>query len=84
MINKDPVNTQTVQVSVPGAGGAANLDFLRAPSIAATGGVTLGSQSYGTATRTGLLKPAITSPITASGGVYTIELPAASAVMLTQ
>ena len=84
VINKDPVNTQTVQVSVPGSGGAASLDFLRAPSIAATGGVTLGSQSYGTATRTGLLKPAITSPITASGGVYTIELPAASAVMLTQ
>jgi hypothetical protein len=30
------------------------------------------------------LQPAITTPITASGGVYTIDLPAASAVMLTQ
>ena len=53
-------------------------------SAAAFGGVTLGSQSYGAATRTGLLQPAITTPITASGGVYTIDLPAASAVMLTQ
>ena len=85
VINKDPVNPQTVQVSVPGAGGPASLDFLRAPSILATGGVTLGSQSYGADRhRTGLLQPAITTPITASGGVYTIDLPAASAVMLTQ
>jgi hypothetical protein len=84
VINKDPVNARTVQVSVPGAGGAASLDFLRAPSILATTGVTLGSQSYGPATRSGLLKPAITMPITATNGVYTIDLPAASAVTLTQ
>jgi hypothetical protein len=84
LINKDPINPQTVQISVPGAGGRASLDFLRAPSIASTTGVTLGSQSYGAATRTGVLKPAITTPITAINGVYTIELPPASAALLTQ
>jgi Glycosyl hydrolase family 79 C-terminal beta domain len=84
VINKDTVNPQTVQLAVPGAGGRASLDWLRAPSVIATSGVTLGSQSYGAETRTGLLKPAVTTPIVATGGVYTIELPAASAVMLTQ
>jgi hypothetical protein len=84
IINKNTASPETVQVRVPGAGGAANLDWLRAPSVIATTGVTLGSQSFGAETTTGLLKPAVTDAITASGGVYTIELPAASAAMLTQ
>jgi hypothetical protein len=84
MINKDPTNVQTAQVSVPGAGGPATLDWLRAPSVLATGGVTLGSQSFGSATRTGLLQPAELLPITAAGGTYSVELPPGSAVMLTQ
>jgi hypothetical protein len=84
IINKDPVDVQTAQVSVPGSGGPATLDWLRAPSVLATGGVTLGSQSFGLATRTGLLEPAELSPITAAGGTYSVELPPGSAVMLTQ
>jgi hypothetical protein len=84
IINKDASNVQTAQVTVPGAGGPATLDWLRAPSVLATNGVTLGSQSFGSATRTGLLQPAQLSPITAAGGTYSVELPAGSAVMLTQ
>jgi hypothetical protein len=84
IINKDPINVQTAQVSVPGAGGPATLDWLRAPSILATAGVTLGSQSFGSATRTGLLAPAELLPIAATGGTYSIELPPGSAVLLTQ
>ena len=84
IINKDPVDVQTAQVSVPGSGGPATLDWLRAPSVLATGGVTLGSQSFGLATRTGLLEPAELLPITAAGGTYSVELPPGSAVMLTQ
>ena len=84
IINKDASNVQTVQVSVPGAGGPATLDWLQAPSVFATSGVTLGSQSFGAATSTGLLKPAELLPITAVGGTYSVELPAGSAVMLTQ
>ena len=84
IINKDLVNSQTVQVTVPGAGGSARLTWLRAPSIIATDGVTFGSQSFGLETRTGLLAAPINDPITAAAGTYTIELPAASAVLLTQ
>jgi hypothetical protein len=84
IINKDPDNVQTVQVSVPRSGGPASLDWLRAPSVLATSGVTLGSQSFGSATRSGLLKPAETTPITAVGGSYTVQLPPGSAVLLTQ
>jgi hypothetical protein len=84
IINKDEVNSQTVQVTVPGAGGAASLEWLRASSIVATNGVTLGSQSFGTGTLTGALAPPVTEPVTATSGTYTIELPAASAVLLTQ
>jgi hypothetical protein len=84
IINKDPINAQTAQISVPGSGGPATLDWLRAPSILATAGVTLGSQSFGSATRTGLLQPAELLPITAVGGRYSVELPPGSAVLLTQ
>jgi hypothetical protein len=52
--------------------------------VLATSGVTLGSQSFGSATRTGLLQPAQVTPISAVGGTYSVELPAGSAVMLTQ
>jgi hypothetical protein len=83
IINKDASDVQTAQVSVPGAA-TATLDWLRASSVLATGGVTLGSQSFGTATRSGLLAPAQVTPITAVGGTYSVELPAGSAVMLTQ
>jgi hypothetical protein len=83
IINKDASNVQTAQVTVPGAG-AATQDWLRAPSVLATSGVTLGSQSFGSATRTGLLQPAQVTPISAVGGTYSVELPAGSAVMLTQ
>ena len=38
IINQDPDNAQTVQLSVPGAGGAASLDWLKAPSLLATNG----------------------------------------------
>jgi hypothetical protein len=84
IINKDPDHVQTVQVNVPGAGGPASLDWLRAPSVLATTGVTLGNQSFGSATRNGLLKPAETNPVTAVSGTYTVELPPASAALLTQ
>ena len=84
IINKDPINVQTAQVSVPGSGGPATLDWLRAPSVLATSGVTLGSQSFGSATRTGLLAPAELLPTAATGGTYSIELPPGSAVLLTQ
>jgi len=71
----------------PPAGTVSNtgtLEMLTAPSLTARTGVTLGGQSFGTATTTGLLsgRPA-TSAVTPQQGDYAIRVPAASAAMLT-
>ncbi len=84
LINKSTTSAQTVSLQVPSAGGAASLEWLKAPSASATSGVSLGGRSFGTSTATGTLPPMRTTPTVATGGAYTITLPAASAVMLTQ
>jgi hypothetical protein len=57
---------------------------LRAPSVHATGGVTLGGQTFGAETATGVLAGPATHPtVTPTGGAYAITVPAASATMLT-
>jgi hypothetical protein len=86
LINKDTANGYAVQVGVPGAGtgSQASLESLSAPSASATSGVTLGGQTFGNATTTGTLPPPQTQPVTAVAGAYTVAVPAASAVLLTQ
>lgn len=83
LINKDPGAAHQVAVSVPGAT-AATLDWLLAPSAASTSGVSLGGQTFGGETHTGLLGPPQTAPLSAVAGTYTVNLPPASAVLLTQ
>jgi hypothetical protein len=57
---------------------------LLAPSASATSGITLGGQSFGPQTTTGVLTGTASAvTITPSGGVYTVKVPAASAAMLT-
>ena len=70
-------------VRLAGRHGPAGLERLRAASAYATGGVTLGGESFGPTTTTGVL-PAPT-PLTAAahGGAYTVTLPAGSAALLT-
>jgi hypothetical protein len=85
LINKDPVNPYTVQVQLPGAQTEASLDSLLAPSIASTTGVTLGGQTFGAETSTGLFPgPESTTPVEPAGGSYSVELPPASAALLTK
>jgi hypothetical protein len=84
LINKSTTSGSTIQLSVPGAGGTASLEWLRAPAVSATSGVTLGEQTFGTSTASGVLRAPKTVPITAVSGSYTITLPPASAVLLTQ
>jgi hypothetical protein len=85
LINKDVAAAHDVQVQVPGAGATpASLESLQAPSATSTSGVTLGAQSFGSATTSGTLAAPRTQAISASGGVYSITLPPASAVLLTQ
>jgi Glycosyl hydrolase family 79 C-terminal beta domain len=84
LINDDTRHARTVAVRAPGAAGAASLERLLAPSVHATSGVTLGGQSFGSATTTGLMAgvPQITS-VSAARHEYPVRLPAASAALLT-
>ena len=83
LINKDTVNAHEVQLQVPGAV-SGTLEWLTAPKVTSLSGVTLGGQSFGTSTTSGTLGPAQTQSIFATGGAYSITLPPASAVLLTQ
>ena len=84
LINDDPTHAQKLAVVVRGASGAGTLERLQAPSLHATHGVTLGGQSFGAPTRTGVLSgPSQTVAVTPRGGEYVVRLPAASAALLT-
>ena len=85
LINKDTTSSHQVRLQVPGASGHASLEWLQAPSPSSTRGITLGRRSFGDETTTGTLPGA---PQTESAfpvlGSYVINMPAASAALLTQ
>ena len=84
LINDGASGTQDVTVRLPGVGGSGRLDRLRAPSLDATSGVTLGGRSFGAATDTGRLAgPVRGGTARPAEGHYLVSVPAASAVMLT-
>lgn len=84
VINKQTTGAQVVQLHIAGANGPATVEQLQAPRVDATSGVTLGGQSFGAATTTGVLQgPASHDTVTPSGGTFTVHVPAASATMLT-
>ncbi len=83
VINFDTHASHDVVVRAPGTTGGL-LERLSAPSAAATGHVTLGGQSFGSSTTTGVLPGSPhETPLKASGGGYRVTLPAASAAILT-
>jgi hypothetical protein len=85
LINKDPTTSYTVQVQVPGFSDAAHLERLTAPTVFSTGNVTLGGQSFGSETTTGLMPgPPHTETVAPVLGSYTVTLPPGSAALLTQ
>jgi hypothetical protein len=70
-------------VHVPGRDPQATLTRLTAPGASATSGVTLGGQSFGAETGTGLLAGrAATTSVAPDDGRYVVSLPATSAAML--
>jgi hypothetical protein len=78
--------TLSLRAPSPGSGATTQqvLTRLRAPSLGASSGITIGGQSFGSQTSTGLLAgTATTETITPAGGTYTISLPATSAATLT-
>jgi len=84
LINDYTARSRTVAVRIAGVGAPGTLERLRANRVTATTGVTLGGQTFGTATGTGTL--AGHSTITAvrpTAGAFLVRLPPASAAMLT-
>lgn len=84
VINKQPSVGEAVRLRIPSMSAAASVEQLRAPNVAAENGVTLGGQTFGYQTSTGLLSgQAQTTTLTPSAGTYVVHVPAASATMLT-
>ena len=90
LINQDPLAEHDIQLQVPGelsqttgAAPSGQLESLQAPGLSATSGVTLGGQTFGAETQTGVLGAPQTTPVAPAGDVYTVPLPPASAALLT-
>lgn len=84
LINKDPSAEHDVQLQVAGASGPGALEMLSAPGVSATSEVTIGGQSFGDETATGVLPgPPNTTPVAPVGQTYTVALPPGSAALLT-
>jgi len=75
---------RVVALKAPGRTAAATLEQLRAPGLHAVKGITLGGQSFGPATDTGLLSgPSTIVTVTPAAAAYSVKLAAASAALLT-
>ncbi len=86
LINDHPSGSQTVTLHLPGSGGSITIERLRAPSLGAKSGITLGGQSFGSDTSTGVLagKSTVQTLRPSARGAYDVTLPAASAALLTR
>jgi Glycosyl hydrolase family 79 C-terminal beta domain len=75
---------RVIALRLPRASGSATLARLQAPSLSSSGGVTLDGQSFGRQTETGLLSgDSRGDPVTVADGRYVVQLPPASAALLT-
>jgi hypothetical protein len=84
LINDSMSSSEPVAIAVPGTHAPGSLERLLAPSPSATGSVTLGGQSFGRHTRTGVLPgPPVGTPVFSADGRYDVTLPPASAALLT-
>jgi hypothetical protein len=81
VINVGATTDETIEVNASGRG-AATVERLRAPSLFARSGVTLGGQSFGAQTTSGQLSPRATT-VFAQRGEYVVVAPAASAALVT-
>jgi hypothetical protein len=82
LINDSRTRRAQALVSTTAQAGPARLDRLLGPSAYATGGVTLGGESFGPLTTTGVLPPPQTTALAPHAGVYRVTLPPASAALL--
>ena len=80
-INEDPRRADVITVRIPGRTGATALQRLRAPSLNATAGVTLGGRGFGATTSSGVLSSLQTVAVRATNGSAVVRVPASSAAM---
>jgi hypothetical protein len=74
----------TLAIAAPGATGDATLERLKAPGLTATGGVSLGGQSYGASTTSGELSgPLQGQRLSQVQQHYVVSLPGDSAALLS-
>jgi hypothetical protein len=84
LVNESRFRGRLVAVKVPPATpGRVSIERMQAPSVSATGGVSLGGRSYGRETSTGALPPLRTTAASGGAGTYVVKLPRASAALLT-
>jgi len=84
VINQDPTSDHTVEIQLPETTASGTVETLQAPSVPSTSGVTLGGQTFGPQTTTGTLPgPAVTTTVTPALGMYSLDVPAGSAELLT-
>ena len=81
-INDNLTTPVTVVIRSPLAG-RARLQRLTATSPYSTTGLALGGRSFGTSTRTGVLRAAVPGAVALRHGRYAVKVPAASAALLT-
>ncbi len=83
VLTNEGTSSRELAVAMPGKFAHATLARLTAPGASSTSGVTLGGQSFGPQTSTGVLPGrAQTSSVPEDDGRYVVELPPASAAML--
>jgi glycosyl hydrolase family 79 len=83
LINKD-AQPHRVELQLPPSTAPAEIEWLRAPSPSAGSGVTLGGQSFGAETATGVLGSPQLQSVSQTFGSYSVEMPADSAALLTR
>jgi hypothetical protein len=83
LINDSLHSSALALVRIPSAPGPATVARLTARSAYATSGLTLGGQTFGAATTSGVLPPPASQTVTPRAGTYRVTLPAASAALLT-
>ena len=84
VINRATTGSRLVEIRAPSATTTATIELMRAASITAKTGITIGGQSFGAQTSTGELagSPQTTTVMPVKGR-YSFRLPRASAALLT-
>jgi hypothetical protein len=84
LINKNQARPEVLHLRLGSASAPAVEEELRAPSVRATSGVTLGGQTFGASTTTGVLSGQTDdSTVAPSHGAYVVRVPPATATLLT-